>query len=81
MAERRVYLFVRPAFRSRRMPGKLWMLKKALDIVGSRTALCSALWVGDEELKAYLEGKKPIPDALYQAAADIVSGKKPTRKK
>lgn len=48
-------------------------LKQALEILGSKKALCAALWISYEELEAYLEGKKAVPEAVLQAAADIVS--------
>ena len=54
------------------MAKRLATLKRALSIVGSRKALCAALWISDEELNSCLEGKKPVPEPVYQAALDIV---------
>jgi hypothetical protein len=48
-------------------------LRRALEIAGSKKALCAALWISYEELEAYLEGKKAVPEAVLLAAADIVT--------
>lgn len=54
------------------MAKRLDTLKRALSIVGSKKALCAALWISYEELNFCLEGKKPVPEPLYQAALRIV---------
>ena len=51
---------------------RLDTLKQALNIVGSKKALCAALWISYDELEEYLDGKKPIPEALHLAARRIV---------
>jgi hypothetical protein len=54
------------------MSKRLDTLKHALSILGSKKALCAALWLSYEELSAHLEGTKPIPESLYLAALRVV---------
>ena len=54
------------------MAKRLETLKRALSIVGSKKALCAALWVSYEELNFCLEGTKPVPESMYQAALEII---------
>jgi DNA-binding transcriptional regulator YdaS (Cro superfamily) len=54
------------------MAKRLETLKRALSIVGSKKALCAALWISNEELNSCLEGKKPVPEPVYQVALEIV---------
>jgi hypothetical protein len=54
-------------------------LKRALDIVGSKKALCKALWISYDELDAYLGGEKPVPRTVEAAAADIVKARQRRR--
>lgn len=53
-------------------------LRKALELIGSKKALCKALWLSYDELEDYLSGKKPVPASVASAATDIAR-KKPTR--
>lgn len=54
-------------------------LKRALDIVGSKKALCKALWISYDELDAYLGGEKPVPRTVEAAAADLVKARQRRR--
>jgi len=54
------------------MVKRLDTLKQALTLAGSKKALCAALWISNEELNSCLEGKKPVPEPVYQAALEIV---------
>jgi hypothetical protein len=54
-------------------------LKRALELAGSRKALCKALWISYDELDAYLAGEKPVPRAVESAAADIVKARQRPR--
>ncbi len=47
-------------------------LKRALELVGSKKALCKALWISHDELDAYLSAEKPVPRSVEAAATDIV---------
>ena len=52
-------------------------LKKALELLGSKKALCRALWLSYEELEDYLAGNKAVPQWVASAAAKIVKRSKP----
>ncbi|HYX47961.1 MAG TPA: hypothetical protein VE820_14220 [Sphingomicrobium sp.] len=52
-------------------------LKKALELAGSKKALCRALWLSYEELEDYLAGNKAVPQSVASAAAKIVKESKP----
>ena len=45
----------------------------ALQMLRSRERLAAALQVTIEELETYLEGEKPVPDAAFMVALDIVA--------
>jgi hypothetical protein len=51
-------------------------LHRALEILGSREELRRALWLTSAELDDYLGGKKPVPNAIFLAALDIVAGRR-----
>lgn len=56
-------------------------LKRALELLGSKKALCAALWLSYEELEGYLRGEKPVPQSVIAAAAEIIKRKsKPTKR-
>ena len=55
------------------------VLRKALELVGSKKALCKALWISYEELDAYLGAEKPVPRSVEAAAADIVKARQRRR--
>ena len=48
-------------------------LQRALELLGSKSRLASALKVSLTELDAYLAGEKRLPDAVYMGALDIVA--------
>ena len=48
-------------------------LVRALQMLRSRERLAAALQVTIEELETYLEGEKPVPDAAFMVALDIVA--------
>lgn len=50
-------------------------LKRALELVGSKKALCKALWIAYDELDAYLAAEKAVPRSVEAAAADIVKAR------
>jgi len=47
-------------------------LKRALEILGSKTRLATALEISEEDLDAYLAGK-PMPTDLFIETLDIVA--------
>jgi len=48
------------------------MLKRAAEICGGHSMLCAQLGVSEFRLRQWLEGKSPLPDAVFLKAADIV---------
>ena len=48
------------------------MLKRAAEICGGYNALCVRLGVNEHRLRGWLEGRAPLPDAVFLKAADIV---------
>jgi hypothetical protein len=59
--------------------GRSSTLKRALELVGNKKALCKALWISYEELDAYLAGDKPVPRTVEAAAADLVKARQRRR--
>lgn len=55
------------------------VLERALKIVGSRKALCKLLWISDEELDAYLSGKRRVPQSVVTAATDVIAARSKRR--
>jgi hypothetical protein len=47
-------------------------LKRALEILGSKTRLATALEITEEELETYLAGK-PMPTEMFIETLDIVA--------
>ena len=47
-------------------------LKRAIEILGSKTRLATALEISEEELDGYLAGK-PMPTEMFIEALDIVA--------
>jgi hypothetical protein len=47
-------------------------LKRAIEILGSKTRLATALEISEEELDGYLEGK-PMPTEMFIETLDIVA--------
>jgi hypothetical protein len=55
-------------------------LQKALTLLqGSKPRLAEALAVPVENLETYLQGKEPMPQAVFLDALDIVAGTHRTR--
>jgi hypothetical protein len=52
-------------------------LRRALEIAGSPERLAAALNLRLAELQAYLSGARPVPQAVYLMALDIVAGHRP----
>jgi len=47
-------------------------LKRAIEILGSKTRLATALEISEEELERYLTGK-PMPTEMFIETLDIVA--------
>lgn len=47
-------------------------LKRAIEILGSKTRLATALEISEEELDGYLAGK-PMPTEMFIEALDIIA--------
>jgi len=62
------------------MPGSnKTVLERALKIVGSKKELCKLLWLSDEELDAYLSGKRRAPQSVITAATDVIAARSKRR--
>lgn len=48
------------------------MLKRAAEICGGYSVLCARLGVSEFKLRAWIEGKSPLPESAFLIAADIV---------
>ena len=48
------------------------VLQRAIAVVGSRKALCAALWISESELEAYLCDRLPVTEAVYLGALDLL---------
>jgi hypothetical protein len=48
------------------------VLERAIAVVGSKRDLCSALWISEAELEAYLAGRQEVTDAVYFGALDLL---------
>jgi hypothetical protein len=56
-------------------------LQRALQTVGTKERLATALDVSVADLDAYIAGKEPVPNRVFIAALDIVAYRTgPTRK-
>jgi hypothetical protein len=51
-------------------------LKRALQRLETVERLAAALKVGVDELAAYLAGEKPVPNAVFLEALDIVADRR-----
>jgi hypothetical protein len=62
------------------MPGNnKTVLEQALKIVGNKKELCKVLWISDEELEAYLSGKRRVPQSVVTAATDVIAARSKRR--
>ena len=51
-------------------------LQRALEVLGgSKERLAAALALSQQDLEAYLAGKKTVPQGVFLDALDIVAGK------
>ena len=48
-------------------------LERALEVVATKERLATALEISTADLEAYLAGEKPLPNAVFMAALDIVA--------
>jgi hypothetical protein len=48
------------------------LLRRAVDIVGSRAALCEYLGVSDTRLELWLAARVRLPDPIFLRAVDLV---------
>ena len=58
------------------MSKELETLQLALEVAGSKEALCAELWISRGDLDAYLTAMRPVPEVVFQAALDLLARRK-----